>query len=49
MENTEIALYTLLSNFVGAKRLSPQMELLHDLELAGDDAWELLEEINARF
>jgi len=49
MENTEIALYALLSKFVRAKKLSPEMELLHDLGLAGDDAWELLEAINSRF
>jgi len=49
MENTEQALRELLAKYVGAQKIAPETEILHDLGVAGDDAWELLEEINARF
>ena len=47
--NTETALCEMLAKFIGRKKVSDDSALLQDLGIAGDDAWELLEDINLRF
>ena len=47
--DTEIALREMLVRFIGAKKVSNDTALLHDLSIAGDDAWEILGKINQRF
>ena len=39
----------MLAKFIGRKKVSNNSALLQDLGIAGDDAWELLKEINLQF
>lgn len=45
----ETSLADVLRGFVGSRRVSADTRILHDLGIAGDDAWELLEKLNRRF
>ena len=47
--NSEIALREILAKFIGDKKVSNDTALLHDLSIAGDDAWEMIGKINQQF
>ena len=49
MEQPLAEIERVVRKITGARRVTPTMRVFHDLSIAGDDAWELLEKVGQRF